>query len=150
MIAQSNEDVSMKAESSEKVPMFRKHKYSAKKVEASASTDGYSFGSKLEAAVYQLLKYREIEGSINNLQTQKHVLICGSEGHECNHKMKIESVVDFCFIDTKTGQICYAEAKGFPSPQWPIKLRLWRHYRTEPLEIWKGSWQRPYLDEVIN
>lgn len=110
---------------------------------------GFSHRSKLEAAVCQVIHLREKAGEIAHVAHEVHVRICGPEGHECDHKRKIESVVDFEVRDVKTGGRVFIESKGFASPVWPIKLRLWRHYRTERLEIWGGSWQRPRLQEVI-
>lgn len=118
--------------------------------ETSLCVLGHSHRSKLEAAVCHMLLLRFKAGEIDQIQAEVRVLICGPEGHECNHRQRIESIVDFSYRDIKTGLVCFAEAKGFESPKWPIKKRLWIHNRIERLEIWKGSWSRLRLDEVIN
>lgn len=111
-------------------------KYGAKKVDL----DGRRFDSKLEASVYQLLKLRERAGEITDLRCQVQVLLT---------KASIILKPDFAFTDVKTGAPMYAEAKGFETAEWRLKLRLWRHYGPAPLEVWKGNAARPVLDEIV-
>ena len=113
-------------------------------------TLNHSHRSKLESALCEMLRLRELAGEIRELTAEVRVLICGPEGHECDHKRKIESIVDFRAIDVKTGEYIFFEAKGFLAPTWPIKRRLWMHNRSERLEIYKGRHPYPKLDEVIN
>lgn len=109
---------------------------------------GISFSSKLEAAVYTMLVSRKNAGEIKYIQVQDHVLICGPEGHDCDSKCKIEYIADFkCTRPDETH--FFVEAKGFANEIWPMKRRLYMHYGPAPLEIWKGTHKRPYLDEVI-
>lgn len=109
---------------------------------------GQSFASKLEAAVYTMLVARKNAGDISEIQVQDHVLICGPEGHECSSKEKIEYIADFK-CTRPDGSTFHVEAKGYANERWPMKRRLYMHYGPDPLEIWKGSHTRPYLDEVI-
>lgn len=118
------------------------NKYGNVKVE----TDGYTFGSKLEASVYQLLKLRQKAGEIVKIQTQDHIIICGPPGHAC--KKKISYVADFrCF--RPDGTSFWVESKGYANDRWPMKRNLWIHYGPGILEIWKGSHLNPVLDEII-
>lgn len=110
----------------------------------------HSHRSKLESALCEALRLRERAGEISDLQAEVRVFICGPEGHECDHKRKIESIVDFRWKNRATGEWEYGEAKGYVAPAWPLKRRLWLHYRTERLEVWKGDYRRPTLDEVLN
>jgi Protein of unknown function (DUF1064) len=108
--------------------------------------DGYSFGSKLEAAVYQMLKLRMKAGEIASIQVQDHITICGPAGHECPRK--VEYISDF-----KCGQFdgtsFWVEAKGFENDRWPMKKTLWKHYGPGRLEIWKGTYRNPVLVETV-
>lgn len=111
-------------------------KYGAKKSEYA----GQSFASGLERAVYQQLELREKAGEISDLRCQVQVHLS---------EAAILLKPDFAFIDVATGEQHYAEAKGFETPQWRIKLKLWRVYGPGPLEIWKGTARQPVLDEVV-
>jgi hypothetical protein len=114
----------------------RRGKYGAKRV----THAGYSFASKLEAAVFDILKQRELAGEIRNTQCQAHVKLTDAA---------IVYIPDFKFEIVATGAIQFCEAKGLPTPEWKLKLRLWRHYGPGPLEIWMGSHTRPRLTETV-
>lgn len=111
---------------------------------------GHSHRSQLESSVCALLQRRVSEGELRDLTAEVRVLICGDQGHLCDSKQKIESIVDFRATVISTGEPLYIEAKGFEAPGWPLKRRLWIHNRTERLEIWRGSAKNPKLDEVIH
>lgn len=113
-----------------------KNKYNATKQEL----DGYNFASKLEASTYTLLKARQNAGEIQILQCQDHIYLTDAEIHY---------IPDFKCLDMKTGETFWVESKGFESPLWPTKKKLWKFYGPGKLEVWKGHHARPYLDEVI-
>lgn len=113
-----------------------RNKYGSSKV----SYDTHSFASKLEAGVYALLKLREYSGEIKILQTQAHYYLTVA---------RILFIPDFKCQDLKTNEIFYVEAKGFNTPVYAIKKRLWKFFAKERLEVYKGSYKRPYLDETI-
>jgi hypothetical protein len=102
--------------------------------------DGRSFASKLEAAVYQMLKLRERAGEIRVLQAQDHIYLTDA---------RIEYVPDFKCEYVATGEVFWAEAKGYADPKWPIKKKLWRFYGPGPLELWTGNYRNPQLEETI-
>jgi len=108
--------------------------------------DGHSFGSKLEAEVYQILKLRKMAGEIAHIQVQDHVIICGPPGHRC--KKKIEYVADFR-CQNFDGTDFHVEAKGYENDRWPMKKTLWKHYGPGKLEIYKGTYKNPVLVETI-
>jgi hypothetical protein len=110
-------------------------KFGNKKVEL----DGYSFASKLEAALYGMLKMRQAAGEIRTIEVQAQVYLTDA---------KILYKPDF-FCERIDGSIFYAEAKGYQDQKWPIKKRLWASYGPAPLEIWKGTHVRPVLVETI-
>jgi hypothetical protein len=112
------------------------HKYNATRT----SHAGFSFASKGEAALYDLLKLRECAGEIRNIKVQDHVYLTDA---------RIHYIPDFKFVDTKKEIEVWAEYKGFETPEWRIKRRLWQWYGPGPLEVWKGNYKRPMLSEVI-
>lgn len=118
------------------VLLFRRRtKYGAMR-----TADG--FPSKLERAVFYKLKDREVLGEIKDIQRQSVVvLVAGDKKERINWK------VDFKF--ERNGEVCYAEAKGFETGEYRLKLRLWRKMKPARLEIWKGNWRYPKLVEVI-
>lgn len=103
-------------------------------------TDGRSFASKLEAAVYQMIKFREMAGELELLQCQDHVRLTDAE---------ILYIPDFKCLNLKTGEVMWIEAKGFANDVWPLKKRLWKTYGPGVLEIWGGYYTRPTLLEII-
>jgi hypothetical protein len=117
--------------------MFRKRN---KLGNTKVNYDGHSFQSKLEAAVYQILKLRERAGEIKVLQTQDHVYLSDA---------RIGYIPDFKCLDLKTNEEFWVEAKGYEAPVWPIKKKLYKSYGPGKLEIWKGSYIKPFLDETI-
>jgi hypothetical protein len=102
--------------------------------------DGYSFASKLEAAVYQTLKLRARAGEIEILLHQCRILLSDAE---------VCYVPDFKCRDQRTQEVFFVEAKGFETPEWKIKKRLWSAYGPAPLHIWRGTHNRPFLEEVL-
>jgi len=109
-------------------------KYGSKKT----NVMGYSVASKLEASVLSMLLLRVRAGEIKNLKTQASVYLT---------EARILYKPDFHYEEN--GQEIWAEAKGFETPVWAIKLRLWRHYGPGPLLIYKGTAKRFYLDETV-
>lgn len=110
---------------------------------------GHSHRSKLEQAVCQMLHLRMKAGEFVSVQAEVHQLICGPIGHECSHRVKIESVVDFK-CTKPDGGVVFCEAKGqFETPVWRLKRRLWMHWELGHLEIWGGSASNLVCKEVI-
>ena len=119
-----------------KKPKRSRHKFGAKRQEVA----GRSFGSKLELAVFEILKLRELAGEIKDIQQQVHVKLSAAQ---------ITYIPDFRCTEVATGKPLYVEAKGFQTPEWRIKRRLWIAYADAPLEIWMGSHNRPTLKEIL-
>lgn len=112
-------------------------KYGNKKVEHA----GHWFDSKLEAALFDLLSLRERAGEISALSHQPGTVFLGPA--------RVQFRPDFRYTDVKTGEVCYAEAKGFPNDRWPTKKKLWKAHGPGKLEIWMGSAARLKLTETI-
>lgn len=109
----------------------KKNKYGAIK------TNGFS--SKLESALHNILLNRQDKGELSNIKTQVNVHLT---------RAKILYIADFS-AELKDGTTVYFESKGFKTQTWAIKKRLWEKYGPGRLEIWEGSYQRPYLKETI-
>lgn len=112
------------------------NKYRNQKV----TTGNESYRSKLEAAVHQTLIFREKAGEIEVVRREVNVFLT---------KARILYIADFQCFDKASGVEFYVEAKGFEGPRWPTIKKLWRFYGPGRLEIWKGSYSKPFLDEVI-
>lgn len=102
------------------------------------SVDGKSFASKFEAAVYRLLTAEAAMGTITGLRTQHNVdLVAG-----------IRMIPDFSFYEG--GVLTFAEAKGFETDVYRLKLRLWKAgFGPGPMRIYKGSYKNPRLVDVV-
>lgn len=112
---------------------------SAKIGNEKVSLDGHSFGSKLEAAVYQILKLRIAAKEIQTIQVQDHIYLSDA---------RIGYVADFkCTLSD--GSFLWVEAKGYANDRWPMKKKLYKFYGPGPLEIWTGTYHRPVLTEII-
>lgn len=103
------------------------------------------FPSKLEAAVYRKLQDREALGLIKDIKRQQSVVLLQAS----DKQNRVTWKVDFSFLNCQTNQVEYAEAKGFETGEYRLKLKLWRANRTEALEIWKGRWSNPVMVERI-
>lgn len=100
----------------------------------------HSHRSKLEASVCQLIQLREIAGELKITQIEDHVYLSDAE---------ILYIPDFRCQDPTTYENFWIEAKGFETARWPIIKKLWRVYGPGRLEIWKGTANKPHLDEII-
>lgn len=111
--------------------MIRRHKFAAER--------SGGFASKLEAAVHATLQLLERAGEIKSIQIQDHVRLS---------KAEILYIPDFR-VELPDGAVEWHEAKGFETPEWKIKKRLWKAYGPGPLTVWKGSHAKPYIHERI-
>jgi hypothetical protein len=114
------------------------NKYGARRVK----TLGQSFDSRLEAAVYNQLCFRERAGEIRDIERQVTLELTPYPG-------LIRVRIDFCFFDIAREVRVAVEAKGFDKPEWLLKLKLWRLFGPYELELWKGTHARPVLAEII-
>jgi len=88
------------------------------RAEQAAAHDGQVFASKAEARRYQELAALHRAGAINGLMCQpRYVLIDKSR-----HGRAIEYVGDFAYLEA--GRAVVEEVKGFETPVWRLKRRL--------------------------
>lgn len=113
-----------------------KHKYGAQKI----SHAGFSFASKGEAALYDMLKLLERAGELTNIKCQDTIYLTDA---------RIMYKPDFRVVGGTSGQYEWHEFKGFETTDWRIKRRLWEHYGPGPLHIWKGSARSMKIVETL-
>lgn len=99
-----------------------------------------NFDSKLESAVADMLNLLVKGKKISDLKYQVPVFLS---------KSKIKTIIDFSYINTKTGQLEFSEAKGFETQRFKIIKQLWKFYGTGELTIWKGSYKNLHISEVV-
>lgn len=116
---------------------FPVKKKSANKYNAIRTASG--FGSKLESAVYQILLLRQKSGEIKDIRQQVSVELSAA---------KICYKIDFSY-EKLEGGLVFVEAKGVVTERWRIAEKLWRFYGPAPIEIWKGSYQKLRLVEIV-
>jgi hypothetical protein len=73
----------------------------------------------------------------------------GTQEHIYLTEARINYVTDYSLEDLATGEKFHGEAKGFETPVWKIKLKLYRKYGPCKLELWRGTYVRPVLDEIV-
>jgi hypothetical protein len=113
------------------------HKYKIKKVEHA----GRTFDSALERDLYDDLLLRESRGELMNIQSQVTIYMTAA---------RIGYRVDYAAWSRLRGRQEYFEAKGFPTPEWEIKRRLYRYYGPGPLYVYVREGKRGLkLSEVI-
>lgn len=113
----------------------------------SVTRGGKKFPSRLEAAVYDILVLREKSGEISKIACQYDLLL-KKKCSECGDG-PVRWKVDFSFIDNRSGERCFAEAKGVEGPAYRLRKKLFKRNRPGRLEVWKGTWKNPKLVEVI-
>lgn len=113
------------------------NKFGARRVRSHA---GFSFSSKLEASLYDYLALMEKNGEISDITLQPHVMLT---------EAKIKMIPDFKARHLKMGQDVYFEAKGYETDVWRIKRKLWTVYGPSALFVYRGSYKKLELTEVI-
>lgn len=116
-------------------PFLKRHKYGANRTEHA----GYSFASKLEAARFAELEFLRLAGEVLEIKVQPQVRLSDAQ---------IIYKPDF-LVTYADGSKIYEEVKGFETPEWRIKRRLWMAYGPGVLRIYKGSGTRLFLHEEI-
>lgn len=100
--------------------------------------DGHIFASKLEMELYQVLMLQGLNGALMDLRLQPRVSLS---------KAKITVIPDF--VANVFGRDVYFEAKGFETPVWRIKMKLWKAYADHEIRVYKKKGNRLYLSQRI-
>lgn len=111
------------------------NKYSAKRT----THAGRSFHSKLEAARFAELELLMRAGEVLEIKCQVHVELS---------EAKIIYKPDF-LVTWANGEQIYEEVKGFETPEWRLKRRLWIAYGPGRLRVFKGSGSRLVMVEEL-
>jgi len=110
---------------------FGKKKKRGNKYGSKPSTyKGRSFASGLERAMFEMLDLRQAAGELRDLKGETSVYLTDS---------RILYKPDATAFDIVLNQQVWYEAKGFKTPSWGIKCRLWKDYGPGRLEIYEGS-----------
>lgn len=104
--------------------MKKYNKYGNKKT----IVDGINFDSKAEARYYTELKLREQAGEIEIIEIQPKVYLTDA---------RILYKPDFLIRETQ-GPKVWIDVKGFETPVFKIKKKLWAHYGPGRLDIVNG------------
>lgn len=100
----------------------------------------HSHRSKLESSVCQLLQ----------LQAKaKELIIEATEDNVFLTKARIRYIADFRVRMLPSNEVAWVEAKGHENDRWPMIRKLWQFYGPGRLVVYKGTWQRPVMHEVI-
>jgi len=104
------------------------------------SKAGYSFASKGEAALFDLLNLRVKAGELEDLRIQQTVMLTNA---------KIKYIADFSALCVESGEMQWFEYKGYETPEWRIKRRLWLSYGPGKLFIYKSKSGKVALYETL-
>lgn len=110
-----------------------RNKYLNKRVEI----DGIVFDSKKEGKYYLVLKQREEDGEIRDLQMQvPFELVPAVYEDEVKHlktkdkivrkmvQRAVRYVADFVYTDVETGKFCVVDTKGFRTKEYVLKRKM--------------------------
>lgn len=98
------------------------------------------FASKGESDFYQYLCLLEKAGELSGIECQVHVYLT---------KARINYIADFRALDTKLNELVYYEFKGFQTPEWRLKRKLWTCYGPARLRVFNGKGLRMVMTEEI-
>lgn len=115
-------------------------KYKNKKIR----TPGHWFDSKLEQAVFELLKLREKAGEIKNLKHHGSRVFLSIAA--------IEMRPDFEWQEQNEAGAwipAFGEAKGLETSDYRIKRKLWSVYGPGRLYVYKGNSRAVKLFEIV-
>jgi hypothetical protein len=113
--------------------LSRKSK-AAKYKQARATLRGESFPSKLEAAVFEILRLRVAAGQLDMLTRYDKVSFL--DGF-------VSWSIDFWAIETKTSSPVWIEAKGYKCQKWRLFEKVWKDRGPGKLVLYMGDYRNP-------
>ncbi len=93
-----------------------------------------AFPSRLEAAVFEILRLRVIAGELDMLTRYDKVKF---------PEAMTSWTIDFWAIDTKTDKPVWIEAKGMRCSKWVHFEKCWQKYGPGPLILYQGDYRSP-------
>jgi hypothetical protein len=85
-----------------------------------------NYRSGLESEVHATLKLMERGGLIRNIRREQCIELFPGQTHK----------IDFMFFDIKRDTDIFLEAKGDVDPTWAEKLKAYRAFSSNPLQVW--------------
>jgi hypothetical protein len=110
---------------------FRRSKYRAKR----AVIDGHTFASQKEAAAYMRLRDLEAKGQILSLELQPRFELMSKFVYRGEKIRSLSYVADFRYKLAGTGETVVVDVKGFRTPEYLIKRKLFLHHIAIPQGI---------------
>ena len=101
----------------------RKHKFNAKKT----VIDGITFASKKEGTRYSVLKLLQKGDKISGLTLQPKFELQPSFKIDGKTIRAITYVADFQYFDIEFGKIVVEDVKGFKTPVYEIKKKMFQY-----------------------
>lgn len=98
-------------------------KYHARK----CVVDDLTFDSKREAARYVELKTLERAGAIKDLRRQVRMELVPAFDVDGKHYRAITWIADFVYTDVDSGHVVYEDVKGYRTPIYRLKAKLFAH-----------------------
>lgn len=99
---------------------FTQSKYRAKRT----VIDGHTFASQKEAAAYLRLRDMEAKGQILSLELQPRFELLPKFVYREEKIRSLVYVADFRYTLVSTGETCVVDVKGFRTPEYLIKRKL--------------------------
>jgi len=95
--------------------------------------NGRTFASKAEAHRAQELELLEKAGEIKGLQYQPEYTLMPAFEYKGKNIKRIIYKADFCYTDNITGDYIVEDVKGFSTPMWKLKQKMfWHVFRHNP------------------
>jgi len=113
--------------------MVRKKK-AAKYKQTRTTIRNESFPSKLEGAVFELLRLRVAAGELDMLTRYEKVSFL--DGF-------VSWSIDFWAIETKTNTPVWIEAKGMKCQKWKLFEKVWKDRGPGKLVLYMGDYRNP-------
>lgn len=114
----------------------KRSKYGAKKV----TVDGVKFDSIAESEYYLILKHQELLGVTKLIELQPKIYLS---------KANILYKPDFYVQNLETSECYYIDVKGFSTPVFNLKARLWKAYASLNLHIIKKAGRNFKTDKIV-
>jgi len=107
------------------------------------AVDNYKFDSQLEAEYYSMLKERKLEGTIKDLLIHPSYTLQDKFTKNGKNYRKIYYSADFAFYDVALDKYRVIDVKGFETPVFKLKQKLFEYkypYDLELMRKLKGGW----------
>jgi len=122
----------------------RRHKYNAKKHKVEVDGVEYEFSSKLEADRYVYLKGRENRGEISDLDVQPRFMLQDKFKAGKKAIRAIHYIADFIYLEED--QVVVEDTKGFKTPDYKLKMKLFLNTYQNIVFIEVGKKRKEFVE----